>query len=119
MINAVRDGIALLSWEQDSFALADSFDESTGRYLGLRGGQLVSLDGHSSGLLVKPEVVKRQMDAEQSTPQEPVPPDAGATPTGPAPGPQDPRTATAKRFHGTVTLDATRVVGTLAELPKK
>ncbi len=58
LVDAIRDGVALLSWGHDSFAFADGFDESTGRYLGLRGGQLVSLDSHSSGLLVKPDVAK-------------------------------------------------------------
>ena len=71
LVNAICDGVALLSWSQDSFAFADGFDESTGRYLGLRGGQLVSLDRHSSGMLVKPDVAKRQMDAERPSPQEP------------------------------------------------
>ena len=116
LVNAICDGVALLSWSQDSFAFADGFDESTGRYLGLRGGQLVSLDSHSSGLLVKPDVAKRQMDAERPSPQEPLPPGSGATPPGPgprlaepAPGPTDPRPSTPKGFHGTVTLDPTRV----------
>jgi predicted AAA+ superfamily ATPase len=116
LVNAICDGVALLSWSQDSFAFADGFDESTGRYLGLRGGQLVSLDSHSSGLLVKPDVAKRQMDAERPSPLEPLPPGSGATPPGPgprlaepAPGPTDPRASTPKRFHGTVTLDPTRV----------
>lgn len=54
---AVQDGVALLTWQQDSFAYADSFDESEGRYRGLRGGSLVStLEGSASGLVVKAEV---------------------------------------------------------------
>ncbi|MSQ60240.1 MAG: hypothetical protein EXR36_11515 [Betaproteobacteria bacterium] len=43
LTGAVRDGLALLTWERESFAYADSFDEGTGRYRGLRGGQLVSI----------------------------------------------------------------------------
>ena len=39
LLGAVRDGCALLTWEQDAFAYADSFDEAAGRYRGLRGGQ--------------------------------------------------------------------------------
>jgi hypothetical protein len=31
LLGAVRDGVALLTWEQDAFAFADSFDESAGR----------------------------------------------------------------------------------------
>ncbi len=62
------------------------------------------------------------MDAERPSPQEPVPPGEGPTPPGPgpepAPGSTDPRTSTPKRFHGTVTLDPTRVgrdAGRIAE----
>ena len=42
LVGAIRDGVGLLTWEEESFAFADSFDETTGRYRGLRGGQLVS-----------------------------------------------------------------------------
>lgn len=65
LIEAVRDGLGLLTWEQDSFAYADSIEEATGRYRGLRGGERVSLpDSNPPGLLVKPEVARRQLDAE-------------------------------------------------------
>ncbi|MBP6422202.1 MAG: DUF499 domain-containing protein [Propionivibrio sp.] len=116
LLNAIRDGLALLAWWQDSFAFADSFDESTGRYLGLRAGKLMSFaDSHAPGLLVKPDVAKRQMDVEQSTgPGGNIPLGGGVSPhPGPGPTPTPTPTAThastPKRFHGTVTLDATRV----------
>ena len=67
LVGAIRDGVALLTWQEDSFAFADSFDESTGRYRGLRGGQLVSLvDADSPGLLVKGDVARTQLDAERA-----------------------------------------------------
>ena len=120
LVGAIRDGVALLTWEQESFAFADSLDEGAGRYRGLRGGQVVSLiDTDAPGLLVKPEIARKQLDAESvkspaggST----AGPTSGAGtiaagldagPTGtaaPTPAPTPP-----KRFHGTVTLDATRV----------
>ena len=60
-------GLALLTWEQDTFAYAESYDEAAGRYRGLRGGQQVSIaDSDAPGLLVKPEVARRQMDAESA-----------------------------------------------------
>lgn len=60
---AVQDGLSLLSWQTDTFAYADSFDEAVGRYRGLRCGQqvAVSLD---SGVLVRPEVAASQQRAE-------------------------------------------------------
>jgi len=121
LVGAIRDGLALLTWMQDTFAFADSFDESAGRYRGLRGGQIVSLaDSDTTGLLVKGDIACKQMDAESVKPtvggspagptvgsEETTVPGTGASPDGvPAPAPA---MAQPKRFHGTVTLDATRV----------
>lgn len=64
-MNAIHDGLALLTWEQDSFAYAERYDEAAARYRGLRGGQNISiLDHNAPGLLVKPDVARRQLDAE-------------------------------------------------------
>ena len=38
LLNAIRAGLALLTWEQDAFAYAESYDESAARYRGLRSG---------------------------------------------------------------------------------
>ena len=43
LVQAIRDGVALLTWQPDTFAYAESYDEAAGRYRGLRGGQIVSL----------------------------------------------------------------------------
>ena len=69
LLDAIRTGIALLTWEQDGFAYADSYDESAGRYRGLRSGQQVTLvDAGAPGLLVRPAVARKQLDAEVVTP---------------------------------------------------
>jgi len=121
LLGAMRDGLALLTWEQDSFAFAESFDEQTGRYRGLRAGQLVMLAGvDTPGLLVKPDVARRQLDAETvklPVAFEPVqsgsahggtaPPAAGAAPT-PRVSPVAASTLP-RRYHGTVTVDPARV----------
>ena len=88
---------------------------------GCAGGSLISLaDADTPGILVKPEVAHKQLEAERSQ-----------IPSGGSQGgsiqegggstilisgqviPGDPETPTptpqAKRFHGTVTLDTTRV----------
>lgn len=120
LLGAVRDGLGLLLWNQESFAYADSYDEATGRYRGLRCGQIVDLSpDHFSGLLVRPEVALKQQQAEAV----PVPAPALATPGGPSPTPHIPGPTTItptpipeptppaapRRFHGSVELDPTRV----------
>ena len=65
LLGAIRGGFSLLTWEKDSFAYAESYDEGAGRYRGLRGGQQVLVvDADSPGLLVKSEIARKQLDAE-------------------------------------------------------
>ena len=121
LLTAIEEGIALLTWEQDAFAFADSYDEEAGRYRGLRAGRVLTLaDGDAPGLLVKAAVARRQLDAESAAPSRDAAPakgEAGAGTTahgGPEPGAGDqpaeaPRPAPPKRFHGTVELDPARV----------
>ncbi len=120
LMQAVRDGVALLTWQSDTFAYAESYDELETRYRGLRGGQVVTMSTDSSGLVVKADVARRQLDAEAAStgprgeqagvvtdagaPPDEVSTDAGTRQPTPPTGTRLPR-----RFHGTVTLDATRV----------
>lgn len=113
LVSAMRDGLGLLTWTTDSFAYAESYDETTGRYRGLRSGQTVSLSMDSPGLLVKADVARRQMNEEVP----PSPPDrqhdgeGSGHRTDPRPDPMPPVPIPAKklrRFHGTVTLDSAR-----------
>jgi len=119
LLNAIGDGLSLFTWEQDSFAYADSYDEISCRYRGLRHGQRVTLTDTSTGLLVKAEVASRQVAAETA--------ERGAATTSATASPQSvsgdgnaggntsvlglpfPQAVQPRRFHGTVTLEATRV----------
>ena len=110
-MQAIRDGLAMLTWQTDTFAFAESYDETAGRYRGLRSGPMISVSPESTALLVKPDVAQRQMDAEV-----PSPPGPGPVPPGPGPGPgpmppvpQPIPDAKPRRFHGTVALDPSRV----------
>jgi len=116
LVDAVRSGLALLTWEKDAFAYAESYDESIPRYRGLQYGGQFTVTGDDTGLLVQPEVARKQIDDETapSTPDVPttggssVPPPTGSTqipnkPTGPI------QAAKPRRFHGTVVLDSARV----------
>ena len=128
LLRAIGDGIGLLTWEQDGFGFADRHDAESNRYPGLRAGQLVSLpDASAPGLLVRPEVARRQIEVESAGP-------AGGDGRGrvdgdgsvPAPGtsgigggpesgngkpgqPGVPPPPAPRRFHGAVTLDSARV----------
>ena len=68
LLRAVADGVGLLTWSDETFGYADSVDEEAGRYRGLRGGQSISVpDVDAAGVLVKPDVARRQLDAERAT----------------------------------------------------
>jgi predicted AAA+ superfamily ATPase len=130
LVTAIRAGIALLTWEQDSFAHAESYNEAAGRYRGLSGGQEVAISAYdSAGLLVKSGVARKQLDAETKA----LPPAGdtegagGGSTEGPSHGPgagggsgptTTPPPAKPKRFHGSVDLDQERVgrdAGRIAE----
>ena len=120
LLEAIRNGLALMTWEQDSFAYADGYDEGTRRYRGLHFGPRSALSDSDPGLLVRPEVARKQLDAEAVRSDTTV---AGTGPTyiqnpgelGAVREPSADETPTstprsvAKRYHGAVRLDPTRV----------
>jgi len=120
LLEAIRNGLALLTWQQDAFAYAESYDEAAGRYRGLRGGAQVSIsDSNSTGLLVLPAAAQKQLEAETKAAQEaagsaraPVGSEvasAGYHPISTATATTKAEPARPKRFHGTVSLDPARV----------
>ena len=128
LVDAIRDGVTLLTWQQDSFAYADSFDEATKRYRGLRFGQhIIITDATQSGLLVKSDAAQKQFQAIQASTAAAV---GAATATGQAQvanaGQTEVAPATStpaappkpKRFFGSVKLNpqrAGRDAGKIAE----
>jgi predicted AAA+ superfamily ATPase len=126
LAEAARDGVALLSWEKDTFAYADGYDEAAGRYRGLRSSQRVDLIHHAGdGLLVKPDVAKRQIEAdaeaervkrEKLDPKKPGEKEEDVVNPPPPPPPPPPKQF--NRYYGTVRLDTARVgrdAGKIAE----
>jgi hypothetical protein len=111
LLGAVCNGCALLTWEQEAFAYAESYDDVERRYRGLRYGQQMTLTDGDTGLLVRPEVARRQINTE-IPPRPPGSGDTGAVkppgsqPLSPPPAPVPPPRP--RRFHGTVTLDPAR-----------
>ena len=128
LLQAIRDGLTLPTWQTETFAYADGYDESSQQYRGLRGGQTVSLTAESSGLLVKPEVAQAQLSAAQPRQVEASRPTDEAIPVSvvvkeagvtdqplpvPARAPAKP-----KRFYASAILNPTRVdrdAGQIAE----
>lgn len=117
LVNAIRAGLALLTWEHDAFAYAETFDEAAARYRGLHSCAQVNVTGDDAGLLVRPEIARQQIDRE-TVPPSPTGTDAekgpSPAPDGPSQGPSNPpsgpmQPAKPKRYHGTVTLDPARV----------
>ncbi|MEY4762694.1 MAG: hypothetical protein RLZZ200_2550 [Pseudomonadota bacterium] len=126
LLEAIGEGVRRLTWEQDAFALADSFDDATARYKGLRGGTMVTLnDEHSPELIVKPDVARKQLVATPA----PGPATEGSSdrndgtpasePTGVNPPTKSPPTTSRPtRYFGEVQLDPTRIgrdAGKIAE----
>ncbi len=129
LVEAVKDGAGALIVD-DTFAVAEAFDETTGRYLGLRVGGGAPSHIDDTTCIVKPDVARRQQEederrrkaaaspappaadgtaatsAETSTPAaaSPSSPGAGTTSPTPASGPRKPRV-----FVGSVKLDGLRV----------
>jgi predicted AAA+ superfamily ATPase len=135
LLNAISDGLSLMTWEQETFAYAEGWDEDRKLYRGLRAGGYsgrIALD--NSGVVIKPEAAIRQRN-EQGAAQ--AGSDSGAPAvnsggsgttaggglfgegavTGTEIG-EPPPPVKARRFHGVVSIDPTRLsrdTGTIAE----
>jgi len=118
LLDAIKDGLAALLWEQETFAYADAWDEQKKRYLGLCVAKAKEIAVNPECVIVKPDVASRQIRSDKMASEaegegtgaskRPVGTpgaDEGAAPSAtvePKPGPP-------RRFHGTVRLDWARV----------
>ena len=116
LIGAIEAGSSSTVWRKDGFALAESYDEVEGRYRGLREFGEIDIAPESAVLIVKPKVAGPQLDAERSQSKPETDGSAGQTEDDTeskgsgADGNEDSLTDhKLRRFHGAVTLDATRV----------
>jgi Swt1-like HEPN/Protein of unknown function (DUF499) len=120
MLDAIRSGVALLTWNPDSFAYASAFDESTSRYSGLVAGQHPAVVLDATAVVVKPDAAARQLGEDKPAPtptsdeEQTDPLAGGVTPEpvlGPAAEPTLPR-----RFYGRVSLDPLRMLRDLGDI---
>jgi hypothetical protein len=122
LVNSIHDGLARLTWNPETYAFADSWDEKKGAYIGLRGGEATRLSVDSAGLLVKPEAAARQIEAQRRPGETPIEPGEGdparLSGSGVVPPPEIPPRLLMHRFHGSVSLDPDRLgrdAGRIAE----
>lgn len=73
LLEAMRDGVSSVTWRAETFGFAEAFDEAGGRYLGLRGGQVLAFGPDAVGLLVRSSVADFQLEADRPKPQLQVP----------------------------------------------
>ena len=116
LADAIRKGVGSLSWS-DNFAYASAYNADEVRYVGLVAGQIPALAFDGNGVLVKPDVAKRHIDADRAkeasvvieggAPTRTVGDDIGSTPDNA--GTPTPVVQVLRRFHGSVDLDPTRM----------
>lgn len=125
LLDAVRQGVALLTWNPDTFAYASAYDESTGRYRGLVGGEHPAVVLDAESVLVKPDAAAKQRQNERaiegsgSTEDATTPAseadvgtaDGSKTATGSTRGPALPN-----RFYGRISVDPLRMLRDLGEV---
>jgi hypothetical protein len=125
LLEAVRSGVALLTWSPDTFAYASAFDDGIGRYAGLVAGQHPAAVLDATAVLVRPEVAARQMDEERdarsaaSGAETRAYEATGATGVGErigaaAPGVTAP--GLPKRFYGRATIEPVRMLRDLDDI---
>lgn len=123
LLDAIRNGVALLTWNPDTFGYAAAFDEEAGRYSGLVIGAHPSVVLDGASVLVKPEAALRQLEDDArrtatSSPapganQTPAPAGASAAHAAAAPGPA---VRQPTRFYGRVSLDPTRLLRDVGDI---
>ncbi|HMS72606.1 MAG TPA: hypothetical protein PKB03_06185, partial [Baekduia sp.] len=127
LVGAINDGLAKITWDQDTFAYADAFDESNGRYAGLvAGGHAFALiDGEA--VVVKSAVAAAQFERDSAATGEGVAAvaaggDSGEGVVGTSAGDESVGTGGAtvvRRFYGVKSLDAQRVSRDAAEIAEE
>lgn len=130
LVGAIREGISSTTWQTETFAFAESFDEKARRYLGLRAGRIVSVSADAQGLLVKSERALAQLAQEESakpgavppatpTPGSPVPPSPATKPGAGTPTSTPPVAEKPNHFFGNVQVDPARITRDVDALAKE
>jgi predicted AAA+ superfamily ATPase len=108
LVEAIKQGVASLNWEQETFAYADAWDDEKRRYIGLEAGGHAPVVVDATSVVVKPDIARRQLDEDA---------DAAGVKVGGDTNGEDSvereRVETVasdpKRFYGAVALDPMRL----------
>ena len=135
MEHAVLGATGVLAWQTDAFALADAYDETTGRYRGLwiPGDTPEPTAITADTLLVQPmmAIEQRAAEAKDPTPEPGPGPQPGPGPTpgpGPQPGPgphprpgpgPEPTPEVQRRFFGVKQLNPDRYAADFAKVQQE
>lgn len=110
LITAVREGINLLTWENETFAYAEAWDEQKKEYHGLQAGKSIHIIMDNQSVIVKSEAAKIQFDKQKGQEVKVVEPgnktdikDKKIEKTSP------PVKKLPTRFHASVKLDPQRL----------
>ncbi len=112
LMRAIENGVNTTDWKMYGCAVAESYDDSESRYIGLRHAETLSVLPESRQLVVKPIVAEQQIDAERIIEEGPVTPGGGGEENGGEDDPHvpdQPPEQKARRYHGSVTLNHQRV----------
>jgi hypothetical protein len=116
LLDAVRDGIALLTWNPDTFGYASAFEQKTGRYTGLVAGEHAPVALDPESVLVKPATAEPQIAEDRAattkTKQDKAEGTSGETGKPPSTGKPAPPT----RFHARVSLEPVRLLRDIGEI---
>ena len=119
---AISGGVASMSWQTDTFAYAESYDEESDRFLGLQTGQHVDVIRSLESVLVHPErawaQIKADSDAADTEEDDSEGDEGGGTSDDPDNG-KDPDQLPLTRFYGQVELDSVRAIRDLETILKE
>ncbi len=101
MLEAVREGVASMSWNPETFGYAEGYGEKESRFLGLKSGEQASVLLNPSSILVKPEAAAKQLEESGAV----VGPEPRELADAPRAGKQ------IRRFHGVKIVDPVRLSG--------
>lgn len=124
LVDAIQDGVNRITWRQDTFAYADSYDTVAKRYRGLVVARRPSVQVNATSLVVKADAAAAQLEKDAAA--APVTSAKPSSATEPMEGSlSGPRPASAsssvpprilRRFYGSVRLDPAKMAKESGEI---